>query len=377
MLRHTLGPVNGVYLDYNATAPVRPEVREAVADALAALGNPSSVHRFGQKARHRVEDAREQVAALVGARPAEVVFMSGGTEANNLALRGSGRRRILVSEIEHDSVLGAVPHPARIPVDGNGVVRVDRIEAALAADAEPSLVSIMLANNETGVIQPLREVAARAHAQGALVHCDAVQAAGKISVDFKALGADFMSLSAHKLGGPQGVGALVVRDGVALAARVRGGGQERSFRAGTENVPGIVGFGAAASAARRALEGYPLVAALRDRLEGCIRAMAPNSRFFGQGVGRLANTACFTMPGVPSETQVIALDLAGFAVSAGSACSSGKVRPSHVLRAMGASDAEAGSAIRVSLGWLTEEVEIDRFLEAWSAVYARAGARAA
>jgi cysteine desulfurase len=377
MLRHTLGPVNGAYLDYNATAPVRPEAREAVADALAALGNPSSVHRFGQKARHRVEDARAQVAALVGARPAEVVFMSGGTEANNLALRGSGRRRILVSEIEHDSVLGAVPHATRIPVDGNGVVRVDMIEAALAAEAEPSLVSVMLANNETGVIQPVQEVAARAHAQGALVHCDAVQAAGKIPVDFRALGADFMSLSAHKLGGPQGVGALVVREGVALAARLQGGGQERSLRAGTENVPGIVGFGAAASAARQTLEGYPLLAALRDRLERRVRAIVPNSRFFGQDVGRLANTACFTMPGVPSETQVIALDLAGFAVSAGSACSSGKVRPSHVLRAMGASDAEAGSAIRVSLGWLTEEVEIDRFLEAWSAVCARAGARAA
>jgi cysteine desulfurase len=374
---HTLGPVSGVYLDYNATAPVRPEVREAVAEALAALGNPSSVHRYGQKARRRVEEARESVAALVGAQPAEVVFTSGGTEANNLALRGSGRAHILASEIEHESVLAALPQATRVPVDGNGVIRAEMLEAAFAAHAGPALVSVMLANNETGVIQPVKAVAALAHAHGALAHCDAVQAAGKIPVDFEALGVDFMSLSAHKLGGPQGVGALVVRDGTSIAALLRGGGQERSLRAGTENMPGIVGFGAAASAVREALEGYALIAVLRDRLESGVRAIAPKCRFFGQSVDRLANTACFTMPGVPSETQVIALDLAGFAVSAGSACSSGKVRPSHVLRAMGASEAEAGSAIRVSLGWLTEAVEIDRFLEAWSVVNARAGVRAA
>ena len=375
MSRHRLGHVNAVYLDYNATAPVRPEVCAAVAEALAALGNPSSVHRFGQKARRRVADARESVAALVGARPAEVVFTSGGTEANNLALRGCSRTRIIVSQIEHDSVLGAVPQATRIPVDENGIVRIDSLETTLAADPEPSLVSVMLANNETGVIQPVEEVAACAHAHGALVHCDAVQAAGKIPVDFTALGADFMSLSAHKLGGPQGVGALIVRDGVAIAARLRGGGQERSMRAGTENVPGIAGFGVASLAARQALEGYSRLTALRDRLESRIRTMAPSARFFGQGARRLANTACFTMPDVPSETQVIALDLAGIAVSAGSACSSGKVRPSHVLQAMGASDAEAGSGIRVSLGWLTDDVEIDRFLEAWSAIYAKAVTR--
>lgn len=368
---------SAVYLDYNATTPVRAEAREAIAKALVEIGNPSSVHRFGQRARRLIEEARQSVAALVNAAAPDVVFTSGGTEANNLALCGVRRPRILVSAIEHDSVLAAAPEAERITVDANGLVQLDRLETLLKADPRPALVSIMLANNETGVIQPLAEAVALAHAHGALVHTDAVQAAGKIPVDFPALGVDLMSLSAHKLGGPQGVGALVVRADVAITAQHRGGGQERFLRAGTENLPGIVGFGAAAKVALRSLDAYVGVAELRDRLEAGVRAASPATLFFGESAPRLANTACFTMPGVPSETQVIALDLAGVAVSAGSACSSGKVRPSHVLRAMGVSETEASSAIRVSLGWQAEPREIERFLEAWRELYARTSVRAA
>lgn len=365
------------YFDYNASAPLRREAHVAMVEVLAETGNPSSVHRFGQHARHRIEEARERVAALAGAKPAEVIFTSGGTEANNLALRGGIWPQALVSAIEHDSVLAARPAPVQVPVDAAGIVELGALDRLLGDAPGGALVSLMLANNETGVIQPVAEAAALAHRRGAVVHCDAVQAAGKVSVDFQALGIDLMSLSAHKLGGPQGVGALVIREGLALSAQHRGGGQERMLRAGTENLPGIAGFGAAAGAALAALGRYAGVAALRDRLETAIASASPRTRFYGRGVERLPNTACFTMPGVSSETQVIALDLAGFAVSAGSACSSGKVRPSHVLRAMGAGEAEAGSAIRVSLGWLTEAEEIDRFVEAWSKLLVRKGAAAA
>jgi cysteine desulfurase len=369
--------IREIYLDYNATAPVRPEARAAIAEACAELGNPSSVHRFGQRARKRVEEAREALAAFVGASAAEIVFTSGGTEANNLALTGTGRQHLLVSGVEHDSVLAASPAAGRVPVDAEGVVLLDRLETLLSEDPRPALVSVMLANNETGVIQPISEVAALAHAHGALVHVDAVQAAGKMPIDFATLGADLLSLSAHKLGGPQGIGALVVRRGLSVAASHRGGGQERGIRAGTENVPGIAGFAAAARAAQLGLVEYARLARLRDRLEAGVRAVAPAARFFSERAPRLANTACFTMPGVASETQVIALDLAGIAASAGSACSSGKVRPSHVLRAMGATEAEAASAIRVSLGWLTSTAEIERFIEAWTVLFNRLGAKAA
>ncbi|MFI4987774.1 MAG: cysteine desulfurase family protein [Alphaproteobacteria bacterium] len=366
-----------IYLDYNATAPLRPEARAALVEALAFAGNPSSVHRFGQRARTRLEDAREALAAVVGAAPAEIVFTSGGTEANNLALAGAGRERILVSGVEHDSVLAAAAGAERIPVGPEGIVRLDALEAMLQADGRPALVAVMLANNETGVIQPLADVVALAHAHGALVHADAVQAAGKVALDFAGLGIDLMALSAHKLGGPVGVGALVVRQGLALASRQRGGGQERGRRAGTENLAGIVAFAAAAAAAQQGLAGYARISLLRDRLEEGVAATAPGLRIFGRGEERLANTACFTMPGVASETQVIALDLAGIAVSAGSACSSGKVQPSHVLRAMGASEEEAANAIRASLGWLTTAEEIERFIAAWGELYNRLGAKAA
>jgi cysteine desulfurase len=362
------------YLDHNATAPVRPAVAAAVAEALALVGNPSSVHRAGRAARRAVEAARRAVAALAGAEEREIVFVSGGSEANQLALRGSGRRRVLVSAIEHDSVLNAVPDAEALPVGPNtGTVDLAVLADRLAADDRPALVSIMLANNETGIIQPIAEIAEIVHARGGLLHCDAVQAAGKLPLDRARLGADLLSLSAHKLGGPQGVGALLVAPDVALTALQTGGGQERGRRAGTENVPGIVGFGCACALAADGLAAYAGIAALRDRAERELLALAPEARSFGAGLPRLPNTLCITMPGVPAATQVMALDLAGVMVSAGAACSSGKVRPSHVLRAMGASPEAAASAIRISLGWDSTSADIDHLVEAWGALYVRTG----
>ena len=359
------------YLDWNATAPLRTEVISAMAEALTRTGNPSSVHRWGREARQAVERARAEVAALVGAAPAEVVFTSGGTEANQLALRGVSGRRILISAIEHDSVGEAVPDAAAIPVTPAGVIDLAALETLLADDPRPALVSIMLANNETGAIQPVAEATAIARRHNALSHCDGIQGVGKIAVDFRALGVDLLSISAHKLGGPQGIGALVVRDGVDLDPLQRGGGQERGRRAGTENVPGTVGFGVAAALAAGESLPSPKIRELRDAAETGLISVAPDARVFASEAPRLPNTLCIGMPGVPASTQVMALDLAGVMVSAGAACSSGKVRRSHVLSAMGATPEEAESAIRVSLGWSTTAAEIERLVDAWTAVYRR------
>ena len=368
-----------IYLDYNATAPVKPAVAEAMAEALLAPGNPSSIHGFGRAARKRIEEAREHIAALVDCAPAELVFTAGGTEANNTALKGAGRRAIIASAIEHPAVLRAAEAGAGtrvlLPVDAEGRVDMAALDGALAAHGADALVSVMLANNETGVIQPVAEIAARARAAGALVHCDAVQAPGRIPLSFAALGVDMMSLSAHKFAGPKGIGALVVRAGLDVAPLVHGGGQERGRRGGTENGAGIVGFGAAAALAREDLARAGEIATLRDRLEARLRETEAAVRVFSAGAARLPNTSCVTMPGVQSETQVMGLDLAGAAVSAGSACSSGKVEPSHVLRALGAPDEVGGCAIRVSLGWATTEREIDRFARAWRALYAGLSSR--
>ena len=376
-----MGMKNPVYMDHNATTAVRPEARDAVALALALTGNPSSVHGSGRTARRLVEDARDAVAALVGAEPAWVVFTSGGTEANNLALRVLPKRApILCSAVEHTSVLSVMDGIVEIPVDGDGVVDLGALEALLAGEDTPALVSVMLANNETGVLQPVADIAALAHEHGALIHCDAVQAAGKMAIDFRTLGCDLMSLSAHKIGGPSGVGALVVTSGVegdlALIPMLRGGGQERGRRAGTENVPGIAGFGAAARAAREGLTDFARLGRWRERIETRLRQHA-DSHVYGFGAPRLANTSCLTMPGVEAETQVIQFDLAGVAVSAGAACSSGKVEPSRVLAAMGVDANEAETAIRVSLGWNTTEDDADKFVEAWIQVYGQAQAHAA
>ena len=363
-----------IYLDYNATAPIKPEVVTAVSETMMLAGNPSSVHGFGRDVRKRIEDAREQIAALIGCSPPELVFTAGGTEANNTALSGAGRRVLIVSAIEHPAVLRTAEAVAEehivLPVDGEGLLDMASLDKALAAHGPEALVSVMVANNETGVIQPVAEIAARARDKGALVHCDAVQAPGRIPVSFAGLGVDMMSIAAHKFAGPKGIGALIVRSGLEIAPLIHGGGQERGLRGGTENAAGIVGFGTAAQLAQGDLARAGQIAALRDRLEARLRETEPDVVIFSEGASRLPNTSCLTMPGVQSETQVMGLDLAGVAVSAGSACSSGKVEPSHVLRALGAADAVGGCAIRVSMGWATTEEETERFLGTWRALYA-------
>lgn len=355
------------YLDHNATSPLRPAAFDAMVEALRAGGNPSSVHGAGRKARAIVDRARRDVAAFVGAQPAETIFTSGGTEANSLALSGAGRRRVLVSAVEHDSVRRVVPHAEILPVDGDGVLDLAALERALAASPEPALVSVMLANNETGVLQPITEVVRLARTVRALVHCDAVQGAGKAPVDLHGLGVDYLSLSAHKLGGPTGVGALVVRRGAPLSPDRLGGGQESNRRAGTENVSGIAGFGAAVRAAGEGLD----VSGLRDRLELSLVQIAPAAEIYGVKAPRIGNTTCISMPGVPAETQVMAFDLAGVCISAGAACSSGKVQRSPVLEAMGVPAAEAACATRISLGWNTEATDIERLITAWQNLYTR------
>jgi len=364
------------YLDWNATAPLRPEAAAAMTASLAHCGNPSSVHRWGRAARQMVERARDAVAALIGTAPEGVVFVSGGTEANHLALLGSGRERILVSAVEHSSVLQAVPDAERAAVDGNGIVDPARLAQLLAVDKRPAVVSVMLANNETGIIQPVADIARVAHQHGALFHCDAVQAAGKLPLTAADIGADLISLSAHKLGGPPGIGALVVTGDAELTPMIRGGGQERSRRAGSENLPGIAGFAAAAEAAA-GIADYRRVRQLRDQLEATALAAVPDAAVIGAGVARLPNTTSLALPGVSAETQIIALDLDGVMVSAGAACSSGKVGPSHVLAAMGIPREIADGTIRISLGWTTTEADIAHFLDAWTALARRLLKRAA
>ena len=359
-----------VYLDHNATTPVRPEAAEAVADALMQSGNPSSVHRHGRVARRVVEDARERVAAMVGADGSEVVFTAGGTEANAMALNAFSGQRVMVSAVEHVSVLAAAGGADRIAVDQDGRVDPAALDEQLAGGPEPSLVSVMLANNETGAVQPIQEIVEVAHRHGARVHCDAAQGPGRIAVDVAELGVDLLTLSGHKLGAPTGVGALIVVNDMPIAALSRGGGQERGRRAGTENVAGIAGFGAAAEATVADTGLGARLERLRDDLEQRILAVAPETPIAGAGARRLPNTSCFALPSVPSETQVMALDLAGVSVSAGAACSSGKVARSHVLAAMGWADDLAGEAIRVSLGWTSTQADVDRFVAAWQAMRA-------
>jgi cysteine desulfurase len=364
------------YLDWNATAPIHPDAAAAMTAALALLGNASSVHRRGREARRALEAARSEVAALVGARPSEIIFTSGGTEANHLALNGVAGRRVLISALEHDSVRLAATAAEVVPATAEGVVDLAALERLLAADARPALVSLMLANNETGVIQPVAAAASIAHGANALLHCDAVQGAGRLALDHRVLGADLITLSAHKLGGPQGVGALFVAEHVPLAPRQTGGGQERGRRGGTENLPGIIGFGAACAVARRPSDGER-VRRLRDGAEALLAAIAPDAPVYGRDAPRLDNTLAIGMPGVAASTQVMSLDLAGVMVSAGAACSSGKVRRSHVLEAMGVAPAAAESAIRISLGWTSSDADVEQLADAWGALYARTRASAA
>lgn len=364
-----------IYCDHNATSPVRLDVAEAVGEALRTGGNPSSVHAAGRRARGLVERSRSQVARLVSAPAEAVVFTGSGTEANNLALTCCRPASVIVSATEHASVLDVVPDAVRVPVDADGVIDIAAFERIVAAAPSSSLVSVMLANNETGVLQPVSEIARIAHRHGALVHTDAVQAAGRVVVDMKQLGVDMVTLSGHKLGGPQGVGALIIDDHVTMEPLIRGGGQEKRRRAGTENVAGIVGFGVAAEGAVADLPEMARVAGLRDRFEAGLAKITPEAGPYGAAVERLGNTCCIGMSGVSSETQVMTFDLAGIAVSAGSACSSGKVEASHVLRAMGVDEAAAREAVRISFGRATTDADIDAVLAVWQSLYRRAGAR--
>jgi cysteine desulfurase len=361
-----------IYLDYNATAPMKPAVRAAMLEAMERYGNPSSVHRYGRVARRHVEEARASVAAFAGVKPAQVIFTSGGTEANNMVLQGVGDMEIVTSSIEHDSVLAVVPDAQRLPVTREGVVDLDMAARIIKSLPKRSLISVMLVNNETGVIQPVAEIARMAKEAGHLVHTDAVQAAGRLPIDFASLGVDFMTLSAHKIGGPQGIGALIVSEKAVLQSMLKGGGQEMNRRAGTENVPGIIGFGSAALLAADDLLNVPRLAGWRDALQKQLQNIGgDNVVIAGAQAPRIASTLLVALRGVGSETQVMSMDLAGVAVSSGAACSSGKVKPSHVLRAMEYSDDIAGSTVRISLGWNTQETDIVRCIEAWRALYER------
>jgi cysteine desulfurase len=371
-------PMERSYLDWNATAPMRPQAREALREALAVVGNPSSVHAEGRAARRLVEKAREQVAALVGAQPGNVFFTSGGTEANMLALTPAietagekrPRDRLFMSAIEHPSVRTGGRFSRElvqdVPVMADGRADLAALAVAVGETSRP-LVSLMLANNETGVVQPVAEAATIAHAAGGLLLVDAVQGPGRISCDMGTLGADLLTVSAHKIGGPKGVGAIVRRsENVHFPdPLIRGGGQERGIRAGTENVAGIAAFGAAAEAAREQLTGEAAhMTRLRETLESGLKAISQNSVIFGETTERLPNTTLFAVEGMKAETAVIAFDLEGVAVSSGAACSSGKVQPSDVLAAMGVPPLLHG-AVRVSLGWASTEADVERFLDAW------------
>lgn len=379
------------YLDHNATSPLRPEARAQIARALELTGNPSSVHAGGRAARALVEEARENIARLVNARAQDVIFTSGGTEANALALIGAvqgaaeaGERitRLFISAIEHDSILANAEAIAErsaglrlefIPVTPNGVVDLDALRVMLREGKGRTLIAVMAANNETGVVQPLDEVSRLARENNALLLVDAVQAAGKRAIDFDALGAAYLSLSGHKLGGSHGAGALIVREGAPFATLIAGGGQERGHRAGTENVVGIAGFGAAA----KDFGDSARIAVLRERFERALLKIAPDAIVFGSRAERLANTSNFALPGIAAETALIALDLDGVMVSSGAACSSGKVKTSHVLSAMGVSEEIARCALRVSFGWNSTEADADAALASLSNLLARTALRAA
>ena len=367
------------YLDYNASAPLKPEAREAALSALDCFGNPSSVHWAGRSARKIIEDARASVSGYVGTGADTIVFTSGATEANNLALQGFGGPdqpvRRIVGATEHESVLDVDPEAEILPVRPDGVVDIARLQRMLAdRDWRPCLVSVMAVNNETGVIQPIDEVVENAHAAGAKVHCDAVQASGLAGgLRMRERGIDIVTLSGHKMGGPRGTGAIAVAPGVELRPQLRGGGQERRLRSGTENVAGIAGFGAVCREVEAYRPALDQARDLRDRVEAELARLGDAPLIVAANAARAGHVTTVALPGVPAETQVMAMDLEGVAVSAGAACSSGKVKASHVLRAMGFEDEIAGCAIRVSFGWASTEADADRFLEAYGRMTRRLG----
>lgn len=348
-----------IYLDYNATVPLNPQALVKMQEWLEIPANPSSVHRFGRTAKKQLEDARKIIAEAISAWPNEIIFTGSGTEANVTVLNGFPERRLLVSAIEHSSVLKNVPDT--IKVDANGIIDLADLEKNLADNSQPALVSVMLANNETGVIQPINEVAAICKKYGALLHSDAVQALGKIPVDFSLLGADMLTISAHKAGGPLGAAVLVLKNNLAVKPLLTGGGQELGRRAGTENVAAISAFAAAVEAID--LDKMQKLRAWLDEMEKQMKAVG--GIIFGENALRLPNTTCIAMPYVGNDVQLIDFDLNNYAVSAGSACSSGRIEKSHVLLAMGAQPELAQCAIRVSAGWNTTEDEIKKFTGSW------------
>lgn len=367
-----------IYLDYNATAPLFPSVIEAMAQAMASPANPSSAHALGRKAKSQLEQSREVVADVVSAWPNEVIFTASGTEANNMILRGFEGRPLLVGATEHTSVqkLAARLGGDVLPVDGHGLIDLEILESKLKSLGVPALVSVMLANNETGIIQPLDQISAIVRRYDGLIHTDAVQALGKIPFDMGTLGVDAMTLCAHKSGGPVGVGALILRNDLAIKPLLIGGGQELNRRASTENVPAIVGFAEAVRVARLR-EWVPQVENWIGALEDSIRRISPGVVIVGADTARLANTACILMPHVPSETQLMSFDLDGVCVSAGSACSSGRIEVSHVLKAMGYSESQAKTAIRISAGWNTTQEDILKCGQSWEKIYSRIAKKAA
>tara|TARA_A100001037_G_scaffold967_1_gene822 strand:+ start:946 stop:2022 length:1077 start_codon:yes stop_codon:yes gene_type:complete len=344
----------------------------AMQEAMHLVGNPSSVHKHGREVSKTLTEARDILMETIGAKNSRVIFTSGGTESNNLALHGRSIGTTMVSDIEHDSVLFAADDKNRIPVNSDGIVDLKRFEEMLSLRTSPTLISVMLANNETGVIQPLHEITSIAHHNGCLVHCDAVQALGKMDINMSHLGVDLLSLSAHKTGGPKGIGALIIADGVKLGPQLVGGGQEYTLRPGTENFVSISGFAATLADIQAQPEEISRISKMRSSLENKLRQAFPDVEIFGCNGPRLINTTCIRMRGLPAETQVIALDLAGISVSAGSACSSGKVTPSHVLKAMGLSSTIANEAIRISIGWATTDEDIESATKAWIALQEKA-----
>ena len=373
---HVTTMKKNIYLDYNATAPMLTEVKQMIVDVMECEGNPSSVHKSGREARKIVEDARVKVASLVGARARDVIFTSGGTESNNLAVLGTPTVSVVTSNTEHDSLLAATRAAGKpvyhVPVKENGHMDVHALRKVLEVAEMPALVSIMLANNETGIIQPVGELFALAKEFGCLTHMDAVQACGKMMVDRNIVNADYVSISSHKLGGPKGMGALILSPTAPLNAIIVGGGQELGRRSGTENVMGIAGFGVAAISAMGNLGDMDRQGDLQEYLESYIYKNAPDAIVVAHDdTLRVANTSCIILPGVSGETQVMNMDLNNVCISSGSACSSGKVKVSHVMKAMGYNDDLANSSIRVSIGRGTVKDDIDTFLKVWMAMYTR------
>ncbi len=370
-----------IYLDYNATAALRPAARDAMLDVLneqnCAL-NASSVHAFGRKGRKIVEGARGHVANLIGVPANQVIFNSGATEGNNTVLRYFAQnysdKAIFVSSIEHPSVLDPVPNAHKIPCKPDGTIDINALDQSLEETrktSEIALVSVMWVNNETGAIQDVSKISTIAHKHGALFHCDAVQAAGRLPVNLAENGIDFLTLSAHKIGGPQGAGALAFGLCGETPTLLFGGGQEKSARAGTENVAAIAGFGAAAKDSLEHMNHYQALGKWRDKLEDGLKSLTPSVIIHAEETPRVPNTSFFSLPDTSSETLLMALDLEGIALSNGSACSSGRVEPSHVLKAMGADEKTASSALRISMGWATKESDIDTFLTAWKKITER------